>query len=701
MNALIAPRLSRLLTIAVLFGFLPPGALAAPPDDTVDTIDTVPGVRVRVYWIGAPMEGLKPVRPGESPNVDETSASLDFANDDSPFGAAADEQFDRQYVLELTGELHVPVAGEYVWRTGSTAAVRVVIDGRTVIEPTGAPTWTKNSVSLEAGWRSLVVRQWVNEPNERFMDHEWRAPGSETFEAIEPTSLRGPEFYFRPTSPGRKQLVADGDRPGLGLKLAGVHPGYRLANIRPDGMEMPVGGLGMLSDGRLIVARFDARTLAASHPTGDPNGQLWLLAGVEHDDPDRITAELIADELYEPSGVCVLDDVIYVSQRSEVSRFELDPTVQIWKKSVVASGWRTNDFHQICAGLLHEPGPTDDHPGFLYTARSPGLGLKQNPPDHGSVWRIDLSQPAGANVTPLTGGHRTPNGLGYGPDQQMFVIDNQGEWTPANELNHVQPGRFYGFYQPHDPPRAYAAPFQPADRETGEVTPPAVLLPQDEIGNSPTQPLMFPAGHAFEGQLALADMRYGGLNRIALEQVEDVWQGCVMRFTQGLEAGPNRILFGPNGALYVGGVGGRHASTWYWVNPDGEPTFQGLEKLTPTDVDVFEIDSMRATPDGFVLTFTKPVPADFLLAPDNFEVCHWTYRATRGYGGPKIDLEELDVAACAPSDDRRRVTLEIPGLKEGFVVHLRTDPRSDDGEPIWSGEVWYTLNRKPAAAPTP
>jgi hypothetical protein len=204
--------------------------------------------------------------------------------------------------------------------------------------------------------------------------------------------------------------------------------------------------------------------------------------------------------LFEPSGLCVANGSIYVSQRSEVTRFDPDGAGG-WRPVTVASGWQTNDFHEISAGLLHQPGDRPGHPGCLFMARSPGLGLFQNPPGHGSVWRIDLSRPPGENVEWLTGGHRTPNGIGFGPRHEMFVIDNQGEWTPANELNHVQPGHFYGLYQPHDPPRAHASPFQPPNpaAPAAGVTPAAVLLPQDEIGNSPTQPLRFPPGSRFAG----------------------------------------------------------------------------------------------------------------------------------------------------------------------------------------------------------
>ena len=33
------------------------------------------------------------------------------------------------------------------------------------------------------------------------------------------------------------------------------------------------------------------------------------------------------------------------------------------------------------------------------------------------------------------------------------------------------------------------------------------------------------------------------------------------------------------------------------------------------------------------------------------------------------------------------MTLTIPELTEGFVVHIRTDPVSTHGDAIWSGEI--------------
>lgn len=681
---------------------------------------TEAGLRCRVYRMDDAPGKWTPVDPSQSPNLDLTVSDLKFPSDpgSNPVGSAAPDQpavvpepLRRNLWIQYHGWVRSEVDGEHQFRLTTPAPFRFSLDGEVrcladQIDPENPDASEARTfqLPLSPGWHELELWVAIRRAEGAALGLEWKEPGKVAMQSLPADRLRALSFYFRPTQPGFKRVAGLGDRPGLGQKLAGPHPGYRVTDIRPAGMEMPVGGLGWLPDGQLVVARFEARTLVAPRPTSEPNGELWLIENPTADPPEAIRGKKIAEGLFEPSGVCVVGSSIYLSQRDHVLRFDLDPASGAWVPTVVAEGWKTNDFHQISAGLLYQAGETAGHPGYLYMARSPGLGLMQNPPDHGSVWRIDLAGKPGQNVTALTGGHRTPNGIGWGPGNQLFVIDNQGEWTPTNELNHVQAGKFYGFYQPHNPPRAHATPFQPADPDSPEavVTGPAVHLPQDEIGNSPTQPLMFPPGHRYAGQLALADMRYGGINRVDLELVDGVWQGSAMRFTQGLAAGPNRILFGPDGSLYAGGIGGHHASTWYWVNPRNEPTFESLERMTPTGETVFEIEWMRVTPQGFEIRFSEPLAGDFAGEPGNFQLRQWTYRATREYGGPKLEEEPLTVESVRLAADRRSVELIVPGRKTGRVVHLRTDPTSQSGRAIWSGEAWYTLNRIPVApAPPP
>lgn len=81
-----------------------------------------------------------------------------------------------------------------------------------------------------------------------------------------------------------------------------------------------------------------------------------------------------------------------------------------------------------------------------------------------------------------------------------------------------------------------------------------VWLPQDEIGNSPSTPLALDLG-IYKGQMIHGEVTHGGIKRVFVEEINGQLQGCVFRFIQGLEAGINRIAWGPKGDLYAGGIG--------------------------------------------------------------------------------------------------------------------------------------------------
>jgi len=694
-NRVIGPaRVSLAARFAILMtatAFCGPGAAAQPEREQ--------GVRLRLYWVGQRMTDHAELVPDQSPNVDLTIPALTVTGQEEWF-TPGEFRFTDDYLLRLDAELTVSLPGRYEFRLAEADMVRLFIDEGPVASVGGAghrdhAEPAAGAVTLTAGVHRLRLLQTVSGAK-RGLSVLWRGPNSEVFRPIPASALTAEAFYFRPTNSGKKRLVDHRDRPGKRRKLAGLRPDLEIATIRPAGVDVPVGGLDTVADGRLIVAVFDARRLRAPRPTQDPNGELWIYENPHAENCEDIRRRRIAEGLFEPCGVCVVGEAIYVSQRDEVTRFDFDAASNTWRPTTVATGWKSNDFHALSFGLSHQPGHAG-HPGYLYLGRGTGLGLFRNPPNHGSVWKIDLALPAGKNVEPITGGHRTPNGLGFNAQGEIFVTDNQGEYTPCNELNHVQRGRFYGFFQQVGRDGA-ASPFQDeAERLNPDrsVTEAAVMLPQDEIANSPSEPALIPAGWPFAGQMMLGDVKYGGLNRVYLEKVDGAWQGAAFRFTQGLEGGVNRLEFGPDGSLYVGCIGGDHAATWNWVNPDGKRTYQGLQRLRPTGKPVFDLDRVSITAGGFEVSFTQPVDRAWLADPRHYEVSQWTYRATPRYGGPKVDFSRLSVWNALPAADGKRVRLAIDGVRRDYVVHIVTDPRSETGEPIWSTEAWYTVRRMP------
>lgn len=643
-----------------------------------------PGVRLTLFRLAAPLESDQALAPGQSPNLDRTIQQFHLRGDENFLG-----QHSAPYLAELEALVEVEIAGHYEFRLTCDAAATLEIDDETVLDIEHGDRTAVETIGLDDDEYLFSVRVAANTEHPR-LRLEW-APPEEELAPIPTERLTAESFYFRPTNAGVKRVIDNTERPGLRQKVEGVYPSLSIATLHPPEDKVPVGGLATLSDGTLVVALFDARSLKWPRPPREPNGQLWLFYNPAGE-PDEVRRELIAEELYEPAGVCVVDGSIYVSQRSEITRFDQDKNTNQWIGTTIASGWETTDFHALSFGLVHEPQP-DGHPGFLYMAKGTGLGLKKNPPNHGAVWRVDLSKPSGSNVEAVSGGHRTPNGLGWGPDGTLLVTDNQGEYTPANELNVVRKGSFYGFFHEVEADAA-PSPFQPDSYESDDrqqVTEAAVWLPQDEIGNSPTQPLLIPPGWLFAGQLLVGDMRYGGITRVSLEQVGGSWQGAAYRFTQGCNGGVNRLAFGPQGELYAGAIGGDHASTWSWVNPAGKKTYHGLQRLTLNGRTTFDIERVSLVPGGFEVQFTKPIDPAWLRDVSNYQLTQWTYEATPEYGGPKRDVELLQVSKATPSPDSMSVTLTVDGLKTDRVVHLLMDPTSTDGNAIWSTEVWYTV----------
>ena len=449
-------------------------------------------------------------------------------------------------------------------------------------------------------------------------------------------------------------------KPGFGSALSGVHPSYQLTTLHRSDFQPRVGGLAFLPDGRLLVT------------TWDTVGGVYLLDGVESEDPTRITIKRIASGLAEPLGIEVVDGEIFVLQKQELTHLiDRNGDDVIDEYRTVCDRWGvSDDFHEFSFGLVYQD-------GYFYATLSMAMRLigdEQQKIDRGRTIKISRD----GSYEWVNYGLRTPNGIGLGPDQELFVTDNQGQWLPANKLIHVKQGEYLGMgWGLRD------------STGTPPVAAPALWLPEDEIGNSPSEPILMQDG-PYRGQLLHGDVTHGGIKRDFLEKVKGEYQGAVFRFTQGLEAGVNRLSWGPDGALYVGEVG--MVGGWSWHGKQF-----GLQRLKYTGKPTFEMLAVRAQPRGFEIEFTEPLGDEKEWQASDFFVQQWWYQATKEYGGPKMDLKALKIAHLTVSEDRTRMTLEIPGLKEGHVVYFRLpeDLRSADGQSLWSSESWYTLNHIP------
>jgi cytochrome c len=177
-------------------------------------------------------------------------------------------------------------------------------------------------------------------------------------------------------------------------------------------------------------------------------------------------------------------------------------------------------------------------------------------------------------------------------------------------------------------------------------------------------------------------------------------QGAAFHFSAGFQGNVNRLVRGPDDAIYVGELG--NPPNWGEIGK----VWHGLERLTYRGQPAFEILSIEAQADGFILTLTEPLAESLQPVASDLIARHWFYYPKEQYGGPKYDARELTVTALQLSADRRQLRAVIPHLQQGYVVYLRLDPRlqSGSGEKLWISEGWYTLNAIPdapvAASPT-
>jgi cytochrome c len=621
-----------------------------------------PGLWARFYLVDQPLEKLPILVVNQTPNVSVVVPTLDIESDKNDASATtADLRY--TFLSRVEGVLRIEEPGEYVLRLTSDDGSRLWIDGEPLIDHDGLHSAVEQDAALELdrGDHALFVEHFQTYGG-FVLRLEWKRPGANAFEVVPSSVLATPAGEMLITSPGPKKVILPllKGAPGDGLPLVAVHPSFDLATVRPEGFEPRVGGMGWLSDGRLAISLWDA------------NGSVYLLDGVQSGDPAKVTAKLYASGLAEPLGLAVVDDRIFVLQKQELTELvdhDRDGVAEDY--TALCSGWDVSpNFHEFAFGLAYKD-------GYFYAnlaiAIEPG-GKSSHPQiaGRGSTLKIAL---ADGEFDVVAHGERTPNGIGLGVDGEIFLTDNQGDWLPSSKLMHLRTGAFYGS-------RAVLGK-QAAELE---VMPPVLWLPQGEIGNSPSQPALIPEGNGpYTGHMCHGDVTYGGVQRDFVEKIDGQYQGCVFPFTQGLEAGINRLTFGPDGALYVGGIG----STGNW-GQEKKKRF-GLQRLKYNSQPTFEMLAVRE------IEFTEPIAKSAGWEIENYLVRDWRYVPTEEYGGPKVDERTLAVRSASVSEDRRRVFLEIDGLEADRVVHVRIvgPVTAESGRTLWTTETWYTLNRIP------
>jgi hypothetical protein len=427
---------------------------------------------------------------------------------------------------------------------------------------------------------------------------------------------------------------------------------------------------------------------------------VWLIDNPTAENPADVKMTKFATGLHEALGLYVeTNNVVYAVQRAELTKLvDVDADGKVDEYLTVCDKWGVSgDYHEFAFG------PARDKEGNFFITLNVGFGGGHQAKAPWRGWCVKVS-PDGKKMEPFAYGLRSPNGINFSPEGDLFYCDNQGEWVVTNKMHHIKKGAFFGHQAGlrwvKDSPFAKAPDkiasgmrydgVDKAGAQTDkypELSPPCIWFPYGRMGKSATEPVWDTTGGKFgpfAGQCFVGDQTNSVVMRVALEKVDGEYQGACFPFRSGFQCGVNRIAFAPDGSMFAG------QTNRGWGSLGGKP--YGLQRLIYTGAEPFEVHHINLTKDGFQFVFTKPVVAES-LGKKPVSVSSFTYVYNSNYGGPEIDTRAETVGAAELSDDGKTLTVPVENLRKGRVYEFRIDgPKSRDGEGVLHPEAYYTLN---------
>ena len=457
--------------------------------------------------------------------------------------------------------------------------------------------------------------------------------------------------------------------------------------------------LAWKADGRLVFATLKGQVFVAADTDGD------ILE-------DQL--RLLEDGLATPYGLTSTADHVDVLAKFGLIRLvEVDDAGIADRQLLRASGWGvTDDYHDWAIGLARDddgayyiglPCQQDKRTGAA--AKHRGQILKLVPRQSTADAVQDF------NIEVVSSGHRFPMGLARNRDGDLFVTDNQGNYNPFNELNHVRSGKHFGFINANEKEAGFKPPpleepainiphpwtrsvngicFLDTPEGVGRVGSAHQESPgREKVGTA--HPTVF---GPLEGHLIGCEYDTRRLIRMTLQKIGDTYQGAAYPLSippddveKGL-LGPIVCAVSPRGELYVGEI---RDSGWGAGNNVGQIV---KIKIEPDKLPC-GIAEMKATVDGFTLDFFQPVDAKKSADAGNYSLQSYRRESTPAYGGPDLDRRTEKIAAIEVAPDKKRVTLKLPELRERFVYELRLKNLAPNSAMFHPDEAHFTLRQVP------
>jgi hypothetical protein len=439
----------------------------------------------------------------------------------------------------------------------------------------------------------------------------------------------------------------------------------------PYGSRMRTGAFDFFSDGRAAVSTW--------------NGDVWIVSGIDAD-LGRLEWRRFATGLFDPLGLRIVDDVVYVHGRDGLTRLidsnndgEAD-RYECFNNQV----YITAAFHEFAFDLQ-----TDKEGNFYFTKGAPvnpgGRGFMKIVPHHGTILKVSRD---GSTIETVATGMRAPNGMGVSPTGIITSGDNEGTYMPRCRLNWIEKPGFYAGVK--DTAHRTPVPDQPDL--------PLCWMPM-EVDNSGGGQVWVTGSAWRDLQGRLLHYSYGTCSTylVLSERVNGQMQGGVVRLPANYTSSCMRGRFSPiDGQMYVIGLKGWQTSA------AREGGFHRVRRTSrPLDLPV----ALSTCDKGVYLTFSSALDAETAADPESFGVQVWNYRYSQNYGSPELSIlhPERKIARGKPNRDSLKVTssklsadghtvfLAIEGMQPVHQMKITWDLDSKDGRGV-RGELHNSIH---------
>lgn len=439
----------------------------------------------------------------------------------------------------------------------------------------------------------------------------------------------------------------------------------------PWGSRMRTGAFDFFSDGRAAVSTW--------------NGDVWIVSGID-ESLDRIEWQRFATGLFDPLGLRIVDDVIFVHGRDGLTRLidingdgEADRYENFNNQVYITAA-----FHEFAFDLQ-----TDKEGNFYFTKGAPvnpgGRGFMKIVPHHGAILKVSRD---GSTIETVATGMRAPNGMGVSPDGILTSGDNEGTYMPRCRLNWIEKPGFYAGVK--DTAHRTPVPDQPDL--------PLCWMPMEVDNSSGGQ--VWVTGKAWPDlQGRLLHNSYGTCSTYLVlpERINGQMQGGVVRLPANYSSSCMRGRFSPiDGQMYVIGLKGWQTSA------AREGGFHRVRRTgKPLDIPV----ALSTCDKGVYLTFATELDPELAADPESFGVQIWNYRYSQSYGSPELSVlnperkiaqgkpnrDSLKVTASKLSADGRTVFLAIDGMQPVHQMKITWDLESKSGGDV-RGELHNSIH---------